>query len=363
MHSNGRIPLTGVILFVLTVGIVMLPFTSAEDQWVRFSGNPIIPTPSWAPAGVIRPRVLFDGSVFRMWFSGLKSNGNPAGIGYASSVNGLSWTVKSKPVLSAASNNWEDSEISVGSIISVSSGFMMWYRGGGQSGSGAVGLATSQDGTNWVKYSGNPIMTNSNVDANYLSTPYVVQTGSNKFRMWYTCQNPSVTQFAICTASSTDGKTWTKSTSSVLTSETGKWDASDLYSPSVIYDGSIYGMWYTSGPAYGTGAKIGYATSKHGIAWTKDANNPLLAVGSPNAWDAGGVENQCVIQAEGGYLLYYDGYGTNQTSLNYVGVAQSPANFTLPESTSPILTIAVTILLSISILKIRRDIRTSSNNS
>jgi predicted GH43/DUF377 family glycosyl hydrolase len=341
------------ILFVLTAGTV-LPFASAEGQWIRFSGNPIIPTPSWAPAGVIRPRVLFDGSRFKMWFSALKSSGNPLGIGYASSVNGFSWIVNPDPVLLAKSNNWEDSEISLGSVIWTGTDFMMWYRGGGQSGSGAVGLATSQDGINWIKYSGNPVMTNSSVDSDFLSTPYVVQTGSNRFRMWYTCQTPSLAQFAICTASSADGKTWTKSTSPVLTSDTGKWDASDLYSPSVIFDGSMYGIWYTSGPAYGMGAKIGYATSKHGIALTKDANNPILSVGSSGAWDAGGVENQCVVQSQGGYLLYYDGYGTGQTSLNYIGVAQSPASFTLPEMTLPVLAIALTMMLSLCIVKYRR---------
>jgi ribosomal protein L40E len=84
-------------------------------------------------------------------------------------------------------------------------------------------------------------------------------------------------------------------------------------------------MWYTSGPVSGIGSKIGCATSTDGIAWTKDANNPILSVGSSGVWDAGGVENQCVVQSQGGYLLYYDGYGPTKTSLNYIGVAQSVA--------------------------------------
>jgi hypothetical protein len=145
--------------------------------------------------------------------------------------------------------------------------------------------------------------------------------------MWYTCQNPLLTHVAICTASSADGKTWTKNTSPVLTSNTTpqEWEAGNLFSPSVIYDGSTYAMWYTSGPVSGIGSKIGYATSTDGIAWTKDANNPILSVGSSGVWDAGGVENQCVVQSQGGYLLYYDGYGPTKTSLNYIGVAQSVA--------------------------------------
>jgi len=134
------------------------------------------------------------------------------------------------------------------------------------------------------------------------------------------------------------------------------WEAGELYSPAVIYDGSVYGMWYSgcSSISYGNVCQIGYATSKDGIAWTRDPNNPILSLGPSGAWDAGGVENQCVVQYNGGFLLYYDGYATPTSIHNYIGLARSPPNFVLPESPSPLLMIGVAMLIMLTGLSLKK---------
>ena len=196
---------------------------------------------------------------------------------------------------------------------------------------GAFGLATSQDGVTWTKYPGNPIMTaTSSVDASFISAPFVIQVGTG-FMMWYTCQNPSLSNLAICGATSPDGISWTKKSTPVLTASLTGWESrGDIYSPSVIYDGSVYGMWYTGTTTIGSVVQqqIGYATSKDGVTWTKDANNPILSPGESGTWDAMDVENQCVIPYQNGFLLYYDG-SADPTSSGYIGVASSPPNFAL----------------------------------
>ena len=53
-------------------------------------------------------------------------------------------------------------------------------------------------------------------------------------------------------------------------------------------------------------------------------------------------------------MLYFDGYGTSKTSLNYIGLAQSPANFVLPETTSPFVPIGVTMLIVVTGLSLDR---------
>jgi LPXTG-motif cell wall-anchored protein len=131
----------------------------------------------------------------------------------------------------------------------------------------------------------------------------------------------------------------------------------------VIYDGTVYGMWYSACNSSGAVCQIGYATSKDGITWTRGPNNPILSPGPSGAWDAGGVENQCVVHYNGAFLLYYDGYGTSSTSLNYIGLAQSPPNFVLPETNSPLVVIGVAILIVVAGLSLSRRRRTNRTQS
>jgi len=334
------------VMIVISLVIASAGNALAESQWARYGSTPILTTPSWASGGVIRPRVLFDGKIFRMWFSGIDTKDNLLGIGYATSSDGLKWVENVQPVLTAGVA-WEGNYISVGSVVWTGSEFMMWYRGvGGQQGSaqahGAVGLATSSDGVSWAKYSGNPVMATGSVDSDFISTPYVIQAGSS-FKMWYSCKNP-LTSYSICYATSNDGMSWTKQSSPVLMGASG-WETGGIYSPAVIYDGTTYGMWYTGENDNGMYPQIGYATSKDGVTWSRDPNNPILPLGQSGAWDAGGVENECVVQYNGGFLLYYDGSGTSSTSLNYIGLAQSPANFVLPEFSSSALMLAIVSII------------------
>jgi len=312
-------------------------FVRAGSQWAPNSANPILSPGklgAWDYGGVIRPRVIYDGQKFRMWFVGLDSGGNLNGIGYASSTDGITWVKNSNPVITASTSNWEGSYISIGSVFWTGSEFVMYYRGvGGQEGSasshGAVGIATSQDGVSWTKYSDNPVMTTGGPDASFLSTPYVIQIGSS-YQMWYSWRNPVLTYVAICYASSTDGKSWVKHESPVLVASGIGMERYAVYSPTVVYDGTTYGMWYTAtGNSDGTQTQVEFASSRDGITWVKDPSNPIFSYGPSGSWDAGGIQNQCAISYQNGFLLYYDGYGTSDNSLNYIGVAQSPSDFTL----------------------------------
>ncbi len=324
-----------VFLLSLTLLFSASSSVQAGTQWVPNSGNPILSPGklgSWDYGGVIRPRVVYDGHEFRMWYSGLDSGGNLAGIGYATSADGVTW-VNSGPVLTASATNWEGSYISIGSVIWTGSEFVMYYRGvGGQAGSasshGAVGIATSPDGVTWTKYSNNPVMTTGGPDADFLSAPYVLQTGTS-YQMWYSCKNAALAHYGICYATSGDGKTWTKNPSAVLVSAGFGAEAGDLYSPSVLYDGTTYGMWYTMADAKGVKTQIGYASSKDGITWNKDPNNPILPYGPSGSWDGNNVENQCAVQYQQGFLLYYNGWSESSSSQAFIGVAQSPPDFTL----------------------------------
>ena len=70
-------------------------------------------------------------------------------------------------------------------------------------------------------------------------------------------------------ATSPDGIAWTKSgTAAVLPNLGYDWDSTP-YHPSVIYDGTVYHMWYSGCDYSGSTCQEGYATSPDGATWTR----------------------------------------------------------------------------------------------
>ena len=64
---------------------------------------------------------------------------------------------------------------------------------------------------------------------------------------------------------------WTKYPSPVLTRGfSGDWDEKNVLMPSVLFDGSVYHLWYVTYDFVAERSEyIGYATSSDGISWTK----------------------------------------------------------------------------------------------
>jgi predicted GH43/DUF377 family glycosyl hydrolase len=282
-----------------------------------------------------------------MWYQGGLSGVSK--IGYATSTDGISWS-KHGIVLSPGGNDaWDNSSIGLGSVLrNGTTDYVMWYTGtnGVTYPGGAVGLATSTDGVNWVKYPGNPVLKPSFLfydDQLYIATPYVIRLNLT-YNMWYTAKGAATPNInKILYATSFDGIHWTKWPSPVLSppSNASAWDASSDYSASVIWNGQIFGMWYTGINQTGLPPKIGFATSPDGGTWMRAASNPILVPGPPGSWDSAGVEQPSVAQSGNTYMLFYDGYSSQQGQR--IGLALSPQGFTIAEFPAP----AVQLLLGL----------------
>jgi hypothetical protein len=110
---------------------------------------------NWTNAGAVlkvnarltRPSVVLDGTTYRMWFS--QRTGSPidnVNIGYASSSDGISWSVYRQspsvcffcsitdeiiPVLAmGAESGWDCPGVGQPSVLKDGSTFKMWYTGG-----------------------------------------------------------------------------------------------------------------------------------------------------------------------------------------------------------------------------------------
>ena len=345
-------------LVVLVSVILLLPSSgyATGGQWVKYSGNPVlVPTPgSWDNDYVVSPRVLFNDTTYRMWYDG--GNSGVGAIGYANSTDGLTWNTYPNPVLSPGGPGaWDSGTVTVGSVIWNGTAFLMWYGGSNTTISGGeIGLAMSKDGISWTKYSENPVLRRAifSLDQSYMASPYVIKL-STEYWMWYTGKNTTYPEpnsvSRILAATSYDGITWTKAPSPAITpsSNSTAWDSGSVYSASVIFDGTNFGLWYTGTNQSYMSPQIGFASSPGGGNWTRSALNPILGPGMPGSWDSAGVEQPSAIVGGSGFMLYYDGFSPNTGGR--IGVAIGPHNFVIPEFSAPTLNLLFGAVISTTV--------------
>jgi predicted GH43/DUF377 family glycosyl hydrolase len=364
-----------IILFVSASALLPQLSYADSEEWVKYSGNPVLsPTPmvltttsgSWDSAYAISPRVLHDGTIYRMWYNGGNASGF-AGVGYARSTNGVSWIKDSWPVLIPGSKDaWDSGSVELGSVLWNGTLFLMWYRGSNQTTNqaGAVGLAYSKDGSVWIKLAGNPVLTGTDIDLGYVASPYVIKTELT-YTMWYVGRNASTTKSSdyskILYATSFDGIEWTKSPLPVFSpsSDPTAWDSSAVYSPSVYFNGTAFGLWYSGLSQRLVTPQIGLATSPDGKTWTRSSSNPILSPGGQGTWDSAGVEQPNVVLGANGYLLYYDGLAENAGGR--IGLAQAPQSpqvLPIPEFPYMSVLLGVIVCAAFCFLRFQKKVHT-----
>jgi predicted GH43/DUF377 family glycosyl hydrolase len=181
--------------------------TSADGiEWTKHPGNPVMsPTPdSWDEAAVWPRTTLFDGERYRMWYSGALG-GTPSpqswDIGYAESVDGVSWVKHPVPVLSGGVGDvWDHYVIWDPDVHYDGSTYQMWYTGLNYD--HAIGYATSPDGIHWAKYAHNPVLQEGEYgewDSSTIQTMRVLFEGETA-HMWYTGDNGEVRAIGYASA-------------------------------------------------------------------------------------------------------------------------------------------------------------------
>lgn len=258
-------------------------------RWTKYSGNPVLDvsyTGEWDSLGVETATIIIDSLAppaekYKMWYAGQYFNSYRYDIGYAYSSDGTNWIKHTNPVMQVGvSTQWDNGFLEGPSVIKDGNTYKMWYGGydvivdgNGTDGHTNIGYATSTDGINWTKYTGNPILI----------------TGTNT------------------------------------------WDSINVQDPHVIKQGSVYYMWYGGGANYSVyDQQVGFAASTDGISWTKSRANPVLKRGNAGAWDAVLASFPSVLNDNGIYKMWYTGRDADPLSpglLNYyweLGYATAP---------------------------------------
>ncbi|MHC1739005.1 MAG: hypothetical protein AB9882_13445 [Ignavibacteriaceae bacterium] len=290
--------------------------SSSSGNWLDYMLNPILRkgNNSFDNFGVWAPKVLIEGSQYKMWYSNLTNSGVSC-IGYAISNDGLNWT---KPVMApvltrGSGNSWDSYSVSPGQVIKVGSTYRMYYTGySSMNGNWDVGLATSEDGINWVKYN-NPVLYAGNENQIIAGDIVVI---NSIYYLYYTVRN--LPYYSISLATSTDGISWTKYAQNPILSVSQSWEGTGIYWPSVDYSNGKYYMVFQNVKDNLTAFGLAYSTD--GKNWTKNSNNPFFTNNDTyNHW----VDYICYPELEiinNEWRVYYS--GVSPTSECFVAVTR-----------------------------------------
>lgn len=306
-----------------------------QTNWLKSESNPILtPGTDWLSGGFPFVFLMEDGDSLRMWFTGATGvTVSTDRIGYATSSDGIHFTIRPNPIFEPSSGTGFDSEGVFGaSVLFDGTTYRMWYNGYNTQpyymGKMETGLATSPDGLTWTRYSTNPVLGKGTPGSwddmwAYCST---VLFEDGLFKMWYTGFDGSSTNLGYAT--SPDGFTWTKYAYNPIFQPVN-YGLKDAQNPRVIHQGNLYEMWFNS-TSLNTGTiEIYYQTSPDGITW----NNPpslVMTTGSAGSFDQSWVWHPSVLVNNGAYRMWYTGYNGLEYSVGFasdsthVGFDQTP---------------------------------------
>jgi predicted GH43/DUF377 family glycosyl hydrolase len=137
--------------------------------------------------------------------------------------------------------------------------------------------------------------------------------------------NPSVLNF-LRQIASTDGFKAYEANPVLQPGPEGKWDAGALGSMSVLKVGDVFHMYYEAwgvrsskewDAAEYESLQVGHATSRNGIHWTKDPQNPVLPKGTEGRWDETGTWDPYVIYEDGLFRMWYGGGGGSMPNFGW----------------------------------------------
>ena len=189
-------------------GKIQIGYAQSSDGavWTKHEDNPVLepgPEDAWDMQRVRPGTVLWIEGEYRMWYTGVNVFGT-AQIGYATSEDGVIWSKHPRnPVLPFGDNAWDRFGVYRPAVVFDGQIYRMWYTGVGEDGVHRINLATSPDGINWVKAAENPELQPDPADlvgiAN-VSQPAVVYDGTREpwvYHMWYAARQSGPSDFSV----------------------------------------------------------------------------------------------------------------------------------------------------------------------
>lgn len=234
----------------LTAGFALVVLTALPPV-ERDPANPLLaPAASgWDSDDVADPAVLATPEGLRLYYDGNGAGGYA--IGTALSVDGgRTWTRHAQPVVARQNHpvQWENLQVTAPSVLDHAGHYWMWYSATASTTFAAgyqIGLATSADGVNWVRYNGGdapvlPLGPSGGGDGFSVADPHVLyDQAAGQFVMWYSgaLDFAGYPLYSIWRATSPDGIHWSNRRQVLAESVM-------CAAPAVHHDGTRYRMAY-----------------------------------------------------------------------------------------------------------------------
>ena len=360
-HGKSLIALaSGAVVFSLVLAsIVILPSPAAAASWAKNTDDATLLEGIADEWGVVDAWVIKDGSTYKMWYTHAKTD---------LSITGIASSLKAMLPASLFSDILNDIlALDIDALLTDLSGvdFDALYTFLNTT-STVIGYATSSDGVDWTVVDAEVFAGSSGGAWDSVGTPNVVKTDNSTYEMWYSETNVSLdktslediitdlagdastrkaailsllreTSTVISYATSVNGTNWTPVSSGVLTGDSGG-ILDGVTHPNVVKtDNSTYEMWYTQPKEAlheadleailtntanltwsdlraifnGTRTAISYATSSDGETWTK-VGAEVLAGDSGGIFDSVGTPS--IVKTDNTtYKMWYTRVSTNIT--------------------------------------------------
>gem|GEM_PF-2790093 len=233
------------------------------QEWFASMTNPAYRVATNGFDNLVRsPSLIRDSQGYKMYYTG--QNQNSYAIGLATSSDGKSWQrYSNSPILHPdTASKWDSLSQAFCNVCFDDTTYYMWFAGGNGP-HGGIGLAKSSDGIHWADVPGNPVFKKAATgwDSGEVSAPAVVRVGKTSYMFYLGETDPTTVKFSIGLATSQDGINWVRyGTAPVLTPGAG-WDGASLGGMSVLYRNGTFQMWYSALSSITGHWQIGYATS------------------------------------------------------------------------------------------------------
>lgn len=290
----------------------------ATSGWIKSPKNPML---SLGQAGdfdsqnLFGPAVAKDGGKYFLFYCG-----GPAGpktgeelvryqIGLALSDDGETWTKTGKPLMPLGERDNFHATPSLlrdpaGNVLKIDGVWHMVFCGNRAD---DVEHATSRDGLKWEKDPRNPIFKSA-------YAPNLVQVG-DELRMYYIRKPKAVdgkaVPWEVHLATGKDLYSLKPHPANPVLTVSQPWETGALFYPYVLREDDtwvmIYASYWKTAPVKKGCTAIGIATSRDGVAWTKNPANPILTPTDGSAYDSVYTSSESVIRDGDGYRLYYAG--------------------------------------------------------